>query len=68
MRHGLPTLQLPRYTPDLAPKGVPLLVAGSIAMKKTGGRWVTGMDDKPFTRELNWEPAWWAHIPEQNTI
>lgn len=51
---------------DICPKGVPVLVAGGIAMLKTGGIWVTGMDDKPFTRELNWTPKWWANIPQQN--
>ena len=59
-------LTIERFSPDIAPKGVPLLVAGGIAMKKTGGVWVSGMTDEPFTRELNWEPHWWAHIPQQN--
>ena len=48
------------------PKGVPVLVAGGIAMLKTGGVWFSGMTDKPFTRELNWMPEWWAAIPQEN--
>ena len=59
-------LTVERYNPDCAPKGVPVLVAGGIAMKKTGGEWVSGMTMQPFTRVLNWEPKWWAHIPQQN--
>ena len=55
-----------RLPPESAPNGVPVLIAGGIAMKKTGGEWFTGMDDKPFTRQLNWEPKWWACIPQQN--
>lgn len=68
MAHELPPLRVHRYTPDIAPKGIPVLVAGGIAMKKTGGVWVSGMTDEPFTRELNWQPKWWAHIPEQNDL
>lgn len=56
-----------QMSPESAPKGVPVLVAGGIAMKKTGGEWYSGMDDVPFSRKLNWQPEWWAHIPQQNT-
>lgn len=49
-----------------APKGAPVLVSGGIAMLKTGGKWFSGMTDDPFTRELNWEPKWWAAIPQIN--
>lgn len=51
---------------DICPKGVPVLVAGGVAMLKTGGVWVSGMGDEPFTRELNWTPEWWAGIPQGN--
>lgn len=51
---------------DICPKGVPVLVAGGIAMMKTGGVWVTGMEEPAFERELNWTPEWWANIPQQN--
>lgn len=58
-----PLRQMP---PEIAPKGVPVLVAGGIAMKKTGGEWFTGMDGFAFERKLNWEPEWWACIPQGN--
>ena len=48
------------------PKGAPVLVAGGIAMLKTGGTWVSGMSEPPFTRELDWTPEWWANIPQGN--
>ena len=60
-------LVLQKMPPETAPKGVPVLVAGGIAMLKTGGVWYSGMTDNPFTRPLNWEPKWWAEIPQQNT-
>lgn len=61
---GSITLQMhPAHT---APKGVPVLVAGGIAMLKTGGVWFSGMAEPAFTRPLNWEPKWWAVIPQQN--
>jgi len=59
-------LTLHRLPPECAPKGAPVLVAGGLAMRKTGGKWFSGMTDEPFTRELNWEPKWWAPIPQQN--
>lgn len=62
----MPPVKLRRLPADTAPKGVPVLIAGGIAMRKTGGGWFSGMDDKPFTRELNWTPKWWAPIPQQN--
>lgn len=51
---------------SICPKGVPVIVAGGVAMLKTGGVWVTGMDEPAFTRELNWTPEWWANIPQGN--
>lgn len=48
------------------PKGVPVLVAGGIAMIKTGGEWFTGMEEPLFTQPLDWEPKWWAHLPIEN--
>lgn len=58
-----PLRQMP---PDIAPKWCPVLVAGGIAMKKTGGEWYSGMCEPPFSRKLNWEPEWWANLPQQN--
>ncbi len=58
--------QLRQMPIDICPKGVPVLVAGGIAMLKTGGVWVTGMSDEPFTREMNWTPKWWSVIPQGN--
>jgi hypothetical protein len=55
-----------KMPPDCAPKGVPVLVAGGIAMRKTGGEWFSGMCDPAFSRALNWQPKWWAPIPQQN--
>lgn len=48
------------------PKGVPVMVAGGVAMLKTGGVWVTGMCEPMFSRELNWTPEWWSNIPQGN--
>lgn len=58
-----PLQQMP---PSTAPKGAPVLVAGGIAMKKTGGVWYSGMCEPPFSRPLEWAPQWWANIPQQN--
>lgn len=52
--------------PEIAPNGVPVLIAGGIAMKKTDGKWFSGMCEPAFSRELNWEPEWWANLPQQN--
>lgn len=59
-------ITLERHPPETAPKGVPVLVAGGVAMRKTGGEWYTGMSDPPFQRPLEWQPKWWAHIPSSN--
>jgi hypothetical protein len=59
-------ITLQRHPPHTAPKGAPVLIAGGIAMLKTGGVWYSGMTDDPFTRPLNWKPKWWAAIPQQN--
>jgi len=45
------------------PNGVPVIVCGGIAVRKTGGEWFTGMEDPRYERELGWTPSWWAHIP-----
>lgn len=58
-------ITLHRLPPESAPLGAPVLVAGGIAMRTTDG-WVSGMESPPFTRFLNWEPKWWACIPQQN--
>jgi len=65
---GMGIFSVRMMPPEAAPKGVPVLVAGGIAMKKTGGDWFTGMDNENFTRKLEWEPKWWAAIPQQNDI
>ena len=57
---------LSKMPPDCAPKGVPVLVAGGIAMRKTGDEWFSGMCEPAFSRPLNWQPQWWAPIPQQN--
>ena len=59
-------VELRQMPPEIAPKGVPVLIAGGIAMKKTGGKWCSGMCEPAFSRELNWEPEWWANLPQQN--
>lgn len=43
--------------------GVPVIVSGGIAMRKTGGEWFTGMEEPLFQRPLEWEPKWWMKIP-----
>jgi len=49
-------------------KGVPVLVAGGVAMLKTGGEWFSGMEEPLFQRRLVWTPTWWAAIPNSNCI
>ena len=51
---------------ETAPKGVPVLVAGGIAMQKTGGEWFTGMEEPRYERQLQWQPKWWMPIPADN--
>jgi len=48
---------------ETAPKGVPVIVAGGIAMQKTGGEWFTGMETPLYERPLQWKPKWWMPIP-----
>ena len=55
-----------RYNPELAPKGVPVIIAGGVAMKKTGEEWYTGMEEPLFQRRLEWDPNWWSPIPNDN--
>lgn len=50
----------------LPPKGVAVIVAGGVAMMKTGGEWFTGMEEPLFGRPLEWVPKWWAAIPGDN--
>jgi len=59
-------VQITPMPPECAPKGAPVLVAGGIAMKKTGGQWFTGMEEPAFEHPIQWEVKWWAPIPEQN--
>ena len=67
-RAFLPPLVINRMHPDCAPKGAPVLVAGGIAMKKTGDGWFSGMSEPPFTRPLSWDPQWWAWVPQDNAL
>jgi len=67
LRGGRNYLSLALLPPDSAPKGVPVLVAGGIAMKKTGGEWFSGMCEPAFSRPIIWDVQWWAVIPQQNT-
>ena len=41
-------VELRQMPPEIAPKGVPVLIAGGIAMKKTGGKWFSGMCEPAF--------------------
>lgn len=56
-------LALKRYSPDSAPKGIPVLIPGGVGIKHTGGKWVSAMGNT--FEELKWTPVWWAHLPEQ---
>ncbi len=51
---------------ETAPKGIPVIVAGGIAMQKTGGEWFTGMEEPLYQRPLQWQPKWWMPIPMDN--
>jgi hypothetical protein len=57
---------LRKMPPDCAPKGVPVLIAGGIAMRKTGDEWYSGMCEPAFSRRITWTVNWWAPIPQQN--
>lgn len=50
----------------MPPEGVPVIVAGGIAMLKTDGKWYTGMEEPLFQRALEWTPKWWMKITELN--
>ena len=51
-----------------APKGVPLIVEGGIAMKKTGDEWFTGMHEPQYTRKIQWEVKWFQFFPQPPVI
>lgn len=53
---------------NTAPKGVPVIVSGGIAMKKTGGLWYTGMEEPMYQRPIQWEVKGWMPIPIQDDI
>ena len=59
-------IEIRRTANVMPPKGVPVLVAGGVAMLKTGGEWFTGMEEPLFQRPLEWTPKWWAKIPVDN--
>lgn len=48
---------------ESAPKGVPVLVRGGIAKKKTGDEWFTGMEEPLYQRRIEWDVKAWAHLP-----
>tara|TARA_R110002072_G_scaffold100778_9_gene222061 strand:+ start:6218 stop:6427 length:210 start_codon:yes stop_codon:yes gene_type:complete len=48
---------------ETAPKGVPVLVAGGLAMQKTGGEWFSGMEEPLYRRMLQWTPTHWMPLP-----
>jgi hypothetical protein len=49
-----------------APKGIPVIVAGGVAMQKTGGQWFSGMEEPLYQRQLEWIPTWWMPIPSDS--
>lgn len=51
---------------EMPPKGVPVIVAGGLAMLKTGDEWFSGMEEPLYQRPLEWTPRWWMEIPSQN--
>lgn len=60
------SIEMRQTAEELPPKGVPVLVAGGVAMMKTGGEWFTGMEEPLFQRPLKWTPKWWMKIPNEN--
>ena len=55
----------PQWRPENeAPKGVPVIVRGGLAMKKTGGEWFSGMEEPLYQRSLQWKPDCWMPLPE----
>lgn len=55
-----------KRNPETTPKGIPVLVDGGVAMKKTGGEWFTGMEEPMFQRPLQWEPTFWIPLDAFN--
>ena len=52
---------------ETAPKGIPVLVEGGLAMRKTGDDWYSGMESPLYQRPLQWQPKWWQPIPTPPT-
>lgn len=48
---------------ETAPKGIPVLVEGGLAMQKTGGLWYSGMEEPLYARQLSWKPTHWQPLP-----
>jgi len=65
---GMPMRKSGKQPIETAPKGIPVIVAGGIAMQKTGGEWFTGMEEPRYERALEWQPKWWMPIPTTNEI
>ena len=56
------SIELYETTERMPPDRSPVLVSGGIA-KRINDKWYTGMEEPLFSRELEWEPSWWMHIP-----
>ncbi|MEM8636138.1 MAG: hypothetical protein AAGF33_14285 [Pseudomonadota bacterium] len=57
-----------RTADKLPPVFTPVIVAGGIAMLRSGDRWFSGLLEPVWEIPLNWEPKWWAEIPTENDI
>lgn len=47
----------------LPENGVPVIVSGGLAMRKTGGEWFTGMEEPLYMRKIEWEVTHWMPLP-----
>lgn len=47
---------------ETAPKGMPVIVNGGMAIQKTGNEWYTCMTTEG--RKLEWNPTHWMLLPE----
>jgi len=43
--------------------GVPVIVKGGLAMRKTGGVWYTGMEEPLYQRPIEWQVTHWQPLP-----
>lgn len=49
------------------PKGIPVIVDGGLAMRKTGDEWFSGMEEPLYKIKLQWAPTAWMHLPAPPT-